>query len=397
MPQSRMYRFETITIEELEKLEYNANCPSCRFEWIYSWYQVFEKVENNIVGFKKKPVIILVYKENRLTAIVPLLKLVRTYFKFIRISFLEFFGQQWSSLGNDILIVDEVDQLFYRELRGWIRKNISYDFIFLKYIPKQSELMKCFRLFHYSVAPCIQLNRYEGYPDFTKKVYSKKFREELKRTTRKLSRENLEFTIEVKEISKENLQLIKHISKSKEIDGKSFLYGNSEKEAFHLSIYKRFPSQILLLKLNDELVAYSTSIDWQGKRLGIDSSFNRRYRKYGIGIRCVDSFIKNAFDDKMKKLSLGMGHDSYKFRFCDDMDQFFMCFDYKISLKSLLALPYFKYRLIKADKEVQSKIQKISAIIQRNKQKSRIKEELKIKTNNKISNNKINITERVEM
>jgi len=392
-----MYRFETISIEELENFQYNTNCPSCRFEWIYSWYQVFEKVENNIVGFKKKPYIIVVYKENELVAILPLLKLVRKYFKFIRISFLEFFGQQWSSLGNDIIIVEEVDQLFYRELRRWIRKNISYDFIFLKYMPKQSELMKCFRLFHYSVAPCIQLNRYEGYQDFTKKVYSKKFREELKRTSRKLSRENLEFTIEVRKINKENLQLIKHISKSKELDGKSFLYGNSKKEAFHLSIYKRFPSQILLLKLNDEVVAYSTSVDWQGKRLGIDSSFDRRFRKYGIGIHCVDSFIRNAFDDKLKKLSLGMGHDSYKFRFCDDMDQFFMCFDYKISWKSLLALPYIKYRLIKTDKEVQIKIQKMSAIIQRNKQKSRIKEELEMKNNNKISNNKINITERVKM
>ncbi|MCY1633406.1 GNAT family N-acetyltransferase [Marinifilum sp. D737] len=392
-----MYRFETISIEELENFEYNTNCPSCRFEWIYSWYQVFEKVENNIVGFKKKPFIILVYKENKLVAIVPLLKLVRIYFKCIRISFLEFFGQQWSSLGNDILLVGEVDKLLYRELKRWISKNISYDFIFLKYIPKQSELVKSFRLFHYSVAPCLQLNRYKEYQDFNKQVYSKKFREELKRTSRKLARENLEYTIEVKEINKENLKLIKHISKSKEIDGKSFLYANSEKEAFHLSIYQSFPSQMILLKLNDEIVAYSTSIDWQGKRLAIDSSFDRRFRKYGIGIHCVDSFIRNAFDDKMKKLSLGMGHDSYKFRFCDDMDQFFMCFDYKISWKSLLALPYFKYRLIKIDKEVQSKIQKISAVIQKNKQKSRSKEELEVKTNNQTSNNRKNITERIEM
>ncbi|GAB7087897.1 GNAT family N-acetyltransferase [Marinifilum fragile] len=392
-----MYRFQTISIEELKNFEYNTNCPSCRFEWIYSWYQVFEKVENNIVGFKKKPFIILVYKEEKLTAIIPLLKLVRIYFKFIRISFLEFFGQQWSSLGNDILIIEEVDKLFYRELRHWIRKNISYDIIFLKYIPKQSELVKCFRLFHYSVAPCVQLNRYEEYQDFNKEVYSKKFREELKRTARKLARENLEYTIEVRAVSKENLKLIKHISKSKEIDGKSFLYGNFEKEAFHLSIYESFPSQIILLKLNDEIVAYSTSIDWQGKRLAIDSSFNRRFRKYGIGIHCVDSFIRNAFDDKMKKLSLGMGHDSYKFRFCDDMDQFFMCFDYKISWKSLLALPYIKYRLIKTDKEILAKNQKISAIIEKNKQKSRIKEDLKIKPNHQTSNNKTNITERVEM
>ncbi|NOU59279.1 GNAT family N-acetyltransferase [Marinifilum caeruleilacunae] len=356
-----MYRFETITIEALENLDYKANFPTNRFEWISCWYEVFKKVENNIVGFNKKPYIITVYKGEELVAIVPLVKLVRKYLKFIRISFLEFLGQQWSSLGNDIMIFGKVDKLFYQELKKWISKNISYDFIFLKYIPKQSELETCYHLFHYSVAPSLQLNNYEGYQDFTKKIYSKKFREELKRTSRKLRRENLEYTIEVREINQENLESIKHISRSKKIDGKSFLYANSQKEAFHLQVYKSFPSQILLVKLNDEIVAYSTSIDWQGKRLCIDSSFNRKFRKYGIGIHCIDSCISNAFDDAKEKLSLGMGHDSYKFRFCDDIIYYFMCFDFKFTPKALLVLPFLKYRIVKTHEQVQAQVQKLSA------------------------------------
>lgn len=367
-----MYRFETIPIEELENLEYKANFPSNRFEWMSNWYKVFKKVEDNIVGFNKKPYIIAVYKNEDLEAIVPLIKLVRKYFKFINISFLEFFGQQWSSLGNDLIILRELDRHFYHELRQWIRKNISYDFIFLKYIPTQSGLVTCYRLFYYSVAPCLHLSKYKGYQDFTQKVYSKKFREELKRTSRKLARENLVYTTEVREINKENLKLIKYISKSKKIDGKSSLYENSQKETFHLSVYESFPSQILLIKLNGEIVAYSTSIDWQSKRLCIDSSYHRKYRNYGVGIHCIDSGIRNAFENAIEKVSLGMGHDSYKFRFCDDIDHFYMCFDYKLRLITLLVLPFFKYRILKTHQEVQAKIQNFSEKLKIKKNKASV-------------------------
>jgi len=51
-------------------------------------------------------------------------------------------------------------------------------------------------------------------------------------------------------------------------------------------------------------------------------------------------------------VSFGLGLDSYKFRYCNKIEEFFMCFDFKFRLKSLLALPYMYYRLKKTDKMV---------------------------------------------
>jgi len=51
-------------------------------------------------------------------------------------------------------------------------------------------------------------------------------------------------------------------------------------------------------------------------------------------------------------VSFGLGLDSYKFRYCNKIEEFFMCFDFKFRFKSLLALPYMYYRLNKTDKMV---------------------------------------------
>jgi hypothetical protein len=353
-----MYTFRFLTISDLERIQYTNPFPSTRYKWISNWFKVFEEVENNTVGFSKKPYVVGAYKEDHLVAIVPLLKLERVYFKFIKIKFLEFLGQQWSSLGHDILTVEALDESFTRELSKWIRKNISYDYLFLKYLPKKSVLANRFHFFHYSAAPCMQLNQYTDYEDFSKKVYSRKFREELRRTARKIKKDGYDFEVEIKDITKENIKEIKEIAKSKEVDGKKFLYGNAEKEAFHLKIYEDLPSKLMLLKMNKKIVAYATTIDWNGTRIGIDASFDRSYRKYGIGIHCVNETVKNGFQDGKEKLSLGLGLDFYKFRFADHIDQFYMCVDYKYRLKALLALPYFQYQLKKKEQDVLKTLEK---------------------------------------
>ena len=92
------------------------------------------------------------------------------------------------------------------------------------------------------------------------------------------------------------------------------------------------------------------------KRIGIDAAFDRDYRKYGAGIHCIDALIQHSFSEKKRKISFGMGLDTYKFQFTDQIERYFMCYDYKLRLKSLLALPYFLYRLKKEDQMVTEKL-----------------------------------------
>lgn len=355
-----MYRFCLITLNDLRKIDYSVNFPSNQFNWIYNWFSVFEKVENNVLGYNKKAYIVAAYNDDKLVAVVPLVKLYRTFFKLVKIEFLEFLGQQWSNLGNDIITFDDLDKSFTYQLSSWIKANIKFHFLFLKYLPEKSVLALKYKLFNYAGAPYVHVDNHISYEAFSAEVYTRKFREDLRRTLRRIKKDGFEYEVSFEEINEASLAEIRRIAKSKEIDGKSFLYGDPEKTKFHLKMYECFPSHVLFVKFNQQAVAYATSIDWKDERIGIDAAFDRDFRKYGAGIHCIDSTIQRSFDDKKQKLSFGLGLDPYKFQFTDQIDRYYMCFDFKFRLKSILALPYFLYRLKKEDQTVLEKIQKIN-------------------------------------
>ncbi|PKQ63109.1 hypothetical protein BZG02_10105 [Labilibaculum filiforme] len=351
-----MYHFRFITLNDLKEIDYKGDFPSNQFNWIYNWFSIFEKVENNVIGYNKKAYIVASYKEDKLVAVVPLVKLYRTYFKLVKIQFLEFMGQQWSSLGNDILKLDNLEVCFTNELISWIKANIRFHFIFFKYLPKESLLAVKYKLFHYAGAPFVQVDKHSSYEVFAGEVYARKFREDIRRTLRRIKKDGFEFEISRNEINDESLAEIRRIAKTKEIDGKSFLYEDAEKAKFHLKMYECFPSHVVFVKFNQKVIAYGTCIEWNGERIGIDAAFDRAYRKYGAGIHCVDAIIHESFSDKKQKLSFGMGLDTYKFQFTDQVERYFMCYDYKFRLKALLALPYFLYRLKNEDRKVREEL-----------------------------------------
>ncbi|MCY1633405.1 GNAT family N-acetyltransferase [Marinifilum sp. D737] len=380
-----MYSFSLITLEDLQQIEYSSKFPGTQTSWISDWYHTFKKHNDNHFGLDKKAYILTAYEGNKLVAIVPLLRLTRTYFKYFKLQFLEFLGQQWSGMGHDIIVIRELEAGFVEELFYWIKRNISYHFIFLKYLPSGSSLKSKFRFYRYAGAPFVQTSSFSDYERFRLKVYSRKFREDLRRTYRRIKRDGFKMEVEQHEINEYSLAAIRNISASKTTDGKSDLYENKLKEDFHLKIYRQNPSKVVFIKFNGEAVAYGTLIDINGQRIGVDSAFDRKFRKYGVGIHCIDQIIRDGFDDKVQKLSFGLGMDTYKFQFTNCIEEFFMCYDFKIRLKSLFVLPYFHYRIKKMNQDV-------SAVMERNKQQAKPGSE-----NDKTSNDKFNFVESVEI
>ncbi|RUT77877.1 GNAT family N-acetyltransferase [Ancylomarina longa] len=354
-----MYRFHSIGLQELEDINYKETYPSNTFQWIYNWYSVFENVENNVIGYKKKPYIIAAYLNEELVAIIPLLKLTRIYCKCLRLEFIEFLGQQWSCIGEDIITLKDLDSVYIEELIHWIKKHVKFHFIFLKYIPKSSLLNTKYKLYHYSGAPIIPVSSYSSYEDFYTHAYAKRFRKKLQRTRRKIEKDGFRLKLSYEEINRNNFEDIKRIAKSKEIDGKNYVYEDPNKEKFHLLLYKSFPSHVMFAKFNNMPVAYVTNIDCNGVRIGLDCAFDRDYRIYGVGVQCMDCNIQECFKEHKKKFSFGVGLDEYKFQFTHKVEDYYMSFDFSYRLKALLVLPYFLYRLKREDKHVLKELSKL--------------------------------------
>lgn len=355
-----MYSFSLITLEDLQKIEYCSMFPGSQVTWITDWYETFKEQKDNDFGFSKRLFIVTVYKENTLVAIVPLIKLTRVYFKIFKLQFLEFLGQQWSGMGYDIIQIKKLENRFTSELTKWLSRNISYHFIFFKYLPGDSILKSKFRLFKYAGAPFVNTSNFVDYKDFSLNVYARKFREDLRRTKRRIEKDGLQISIEQRNLDKQSLLWIQKISASKTTDGKSNLYENQLKADFHLRMYRQNSAKVVFVKFNNKPVAYGTTIDFNGQRIGIDAAFDRQYRKYGVGIHCIDQVIRCAFSDGIKKLSFGLGMDIYKFQFTNCIEEFYMCYDYKIRFKTLLVMPFFKYKLEKTHRNVKSVLEKFS-------------------------------------
>lgn len=355
-----MYAFRSISLSELGQIEYKGEFPSCQYKWITEWFAVFKDVEDNILGYKKRPYIIAAYVNNTLVAIVPLVKLYRLYCRCIRIEFVEFLDQQWSSMGNDIISLKPLKDSFVNELINWIEKNIKYHFIFLKYLPKSTLLKGKYKMYHYSGIPFIPISKYADYQNFKAEGYGKRFRKQLDRTYRKIEREGFSFKLSFEDINETNFEDIKRISKTKILDGKGFLYGDSKKEEFYLKMFKHYSSKVVLVKLNNQAVAYVVNIECNGKRIGVDCAFDRDYRIYGVGIQCMNGNIKQSFNAKNELFSFGDGLDPYKFQFTHCVEPLYMCFDFKYRLKSLLALPFFMYLIKKKDQMVYDQLQKVN-------------------------------------
>ncbi|MFA9370779.1 MAG: GNAT family N-acetyltransferase [Labilibaculum antarcticum] len=354
-----MYDFHLISIDELKEIEYDGKFLSCDSSWICKWYSIFKDVENNVLGYKKTPYIISVCCNDKLVAIVPLVKLQRVYCKCFTLEFVEFLDQQWCSMGNDIIALKPLNIAFANELQHWIRKNIRYHFLFLKYLPKTTVLCNKYKLYHYAGEPIIPMAEYSGYENFLMESYAKRFRKQLERTLRKIERDGFEFELSTEEINESSFKEIKRIAKSKIVDGKGFVYGDPNKEKFFLQMFKAYSSQVMFVSFNKTAIAYVINIDKNGKRLAIDCAFDRDYKTYGAGIHCMNCNIQNSFKLEHKKFSFGVGLDPYKFQFTRQAEPSYMCFDFKYRLKSLLALPYLLYRVKKTDRTVVNHLQKV--------------------------------------
>jgi hypothetical protein len=351
------YTFKRISLEEFANMKYECSFPSCDREWLIEWYNLFLEKNNNVVGFAKQLYLITSYKDGEIVSLLPLISVQRKYLGFISIRFLEYLGQQWSSFGNDLIQMEDLGADFLLDLRRWLKANIPYHFLFFKYMPKDSIFRKKFRFYTHGGIPIIDISKYEDYISYRKNQYSRNLRDNIRKAINRAKRDGIQFEESIEEINEFNFQEIKRISATKLIDGKGFVYEDKEKEKFYRFVYRNFESNVVFIKFNGTAVSYRTNIFINGNKYGVDAAYNREYRKYNLGIWTVDASIKDSFSRGIKLQSMGPGFDSYKFKFANSVDNYFMCVDWKFRIKSILIMPYFSFLLRKKNNSVIRELQ----------------------------------------
>ena len=351
------YTFKRISLQQFAEIKYNSDFPSSLVDWLLEWYAIFNKKQDNVLGYNKDLYLIASYREGKILAILPLVCVTRRYFGLFSVRFLEFLGQQWSSFGNDLIIVEKIEKDFFLQLKKWIKQNISYNFLFLKFMPRESIIERNCRFYSHGGAPAINLSNYEDYNQYAKHNYSRNLKQNLRKALNKTKKNNIQIQESVEEINDSNFKEIKRISKSKLLDNKGFVYGDKEKENFYRFVYQKFDSNVVFVKFNGVAVSYRTNIFLNGNKYCVDAAFDRNYRKYNLGIWNVDASIKDSFSRGIKIHSMGPGLDSYKFKFANAFNNYFMCVDWKLSFKSLVLIPYFFYLLRRKNSSVKQELQ----------------------------------------
>ena len=322
-----------------KQTQHHSICSS--YEWVYNWWTVFKNVESNKIGYNKELFIVCAYDDTRLVLVCPLMKLSRKKFGF-NVSFLEFVGQQWSASYYDI-VADVKYKDKFSEIQDYLHNNLKFDILFLRYIPESTSHFKNQDLFPFVKCSEVNVCDYESFEAYSKSNYSKGHKQNL-RTGRNRAIKNKDILEEVVEtITEDNFKSVILLSKSKLADSKSWLYGDKNKLDFYRRLYAQFKSNVVLIKVNGNNVAYRTNVFFNNMKLCLDASYDRNAPRYELGILSVNKNIEDSFSKDLLIHSLGPGLDPYKLKFTKSVKNLFLLISRGNTIKSFIITPIFKH------------------------------------------------------
>ncbi|MDP4205907.1 MAG: hypothetical protein Q8859_07915, partial [Bacteroidota bacterium] len=286
--------------------------------WVYNWWNIFKDINNNTYGHNKSLAIITISTNGKIQLIAPLVKVYRKMGPF-KVSFIEFIGQQWGATSISFL-KDRNFSITLKEIIAFLNKNISYDIFHIRQIPFDDEPEYSITLKPYSGCPYIKIADYNTFDEYKDKIYSRKLKHYLRTSYNRMERDDIKTETSVDQITDENLKEIVRLSMSKIQDQKKCVYCKDEKLNFYTRIFKAFPSNIIFIKtINGVNLAYRINVFYQNIKTCIDTSFDRDYKMYNLGIITVDQNIHDSFENPITIHSMGPGMEDYKQKFCPDV------------------------------------------------------------------------------
>ncbi|MEK5250019.1 GNAT family N-acetyltransferase [Bacillus sp. FSL R9-9530] len=314
------------------------------FVWIENFIDVFYKREDNQFGYDKKIMVIFLYKNSKLVAIAPFMKVTRKKYG-VKLSLIEFIGQQWAGTFIDIIGRDikeqDLEQIF-----NYLYENEKFDLLQLSYIPQST---KNFNLNSENISvlsgcPYLSINKYDNFEEYRDKVYSKKLKQNIRTAFNKMGKQQLEYNSVIKKLSEEDFNDIIRISKTKLEDEKGCIYLDKDKRDFVKTISNCLNSEVVFCSINEKNVAYRLNFFFNNIKFCFDASYDREFRGLELGTISVEQSIRDSFNKGIKLHSEGTGTDFYKLKFMKDIEEIYT---YTQKGNTLFSFIYYKRHLIR--------------------------------------------------
>ncbi|MGE6345436.1 GNAT family N-acetyltransferase [Bacillus mycoides] len=329
-----------------EKKINNQNITTSYY-WIESFLKVFFPREDNQFGYKKKIIIIFLYKEGELIAIAPLIQVVHKKYG-IKLKMIEFIGQQWGGTFIDIigrgLSEEDVDHIM-----GYVYSNYKFDLLHLKYIRKSTENfdLNSKDAEVLSGCPYLVIEDFNEFDEYKNQIYSKKLKQNIRTAFNKMKKKGLTYDSVIERINNQNFEEIVRISRSKLEDGKGSIYLDEDKKKFVKTIIDSLPSEVIFGRVNNDCVAYRLNLFFNDIKFCFDAAYDREFRNLELGTLSVEESIKDSFKKNIKLHSEGAGTDFYKLKFMKEVEQIYT---YTKKGNTLLSFIHYKRHLIKVRK-----------------------------------------------
>lgn len=286
------------------------------YNWLTIWWETFKDREDQQFGYNKELLIILMLRHGEIAAIAPFIKLERKKFG-LAFSFIEFLGQQWGCTFMDV-VGDNHERESWQRLISWLYSNVSFDVLNLAYLPEGSPILQLVakaNVFPLSACPFIELGGFNSFEEYSATNYSAHHRHNLRTRGNRLKRDGLEWQFVVEKASPEVEEDVFRLSASKLVDGKTSIYLDADKRKFMLRVLKDLTTDVAFIRVNGQAAAYRLNTYFRDWKICLDSSFDREYSFYGMGVLSLDRSIENSFARRLSIHCEGTGPENYKLDF----------------------------------------------------------------------------------
>ena len=284
--------------KRLEQATAHSNV-SASYDWLRTWWEVFEKREDNQFGYDKKLRILTAWRGDALEAVVPLVRLVRKKW-LLKVSYVEFLGQQWGATWLDLIAKDRPREVVEAAFE-WLRTHERFDVVRLAYLTDRTQTfdLRDPHVSLLSACPMVEAAKYGDYAAFEKTAYSAKLRYNIRRWRKKVAEQGLACTHEVVPGPAADLDDLARLSRSKMEDDKRSLYLDADKRRFVDLVRQRVPCDVELVKLDGRSAAYRVLFRFGAGVFSFDTSYDRKYRDLSLGHLLYVESIRRFFEQRL--------------------------------------------------------------------------------------------------